>query len=102
MQTYQVRVFPRDSFVYGGAQIALGNAGDSTILIVKNDRFGEAVRLVAQSQEPTQQVQTKDLGILEADQALTVKLQYVLRVEAKTLRPNLDTTVSCTITDAHA
>lgn len=97
MQTYQIKVLPRSTFLYGGSEIKTGNDSEAPVLILKNDRFGEAVSVVLQRQKPTQPVETIDLGILGADEALSVNLQFVLRVEAKTIDPNLDSLISCTI-----
>lgn len=97
MQAYQVKVLPRDTFLYGGSGIAIGNDADGSVLIIKNDRFGEQVRLKVVSQKPTQPATTTDVGVLERDQAFTLNLKFVLRVEAKTLAPNVDSFVSCTI-----
>lgn len=65
--------------------------------MVKNDRFGEPVEVKVVTQLPTQPSQTTDVGVLNPDQALTLPLQYVLRVEANTLAANLDSYVSCVI-----
>lgn len=97
MQTYQIKVLPKGTFLYGGSAIAIGNDADQTVLMIKNDRFGEPVRVKVQRQKPTQPLETLDFGVLDPDQVLTLNLQSVLRVEAKTLAPNCDSYISCAI-----
>jgi hypothetical protein len=97
MQAYQVKVLPRNTNLYGGRGVAAGNDADGPVLIIKNDRFGEQVKLTVVSQKPTQTPTTTDVGVLERDEAFTLSLKFVLRVEAKTLAPNFDSFVSCTI-----
>lgn len=98
MQTYQIKVLPNDTFLYGGNNVALPNDADTAVLMLKNDRFGEPVQLKVVKQIPTQPPQTFDYGVLQPDQAFTLNLKFVLRVEAKTLAPNFDSAVACTIT----
>lgn len=97
MQAYQVKVLPKETFLYGGSGISTGNDADGPVLIIKNDRFGEQVKLIVVRQVPTQPATTTDIGVLERDQAFTLNLKFVLRVGAKTLAPNVDSVLSCTI-----
>ncbi|SRR5258706_16458778 len=97
MQAYQIKVLPKDTCLYGGRGVSAGNEADGPVLIIKNDRFGEQVSLKVISQRPTQPPTITDVGVLERDQAFTLNLKFVLRVEAKTLAPNFDSFVYCTI-----
>ncbi len=97
MQSYQVKVLPRNSFLYGGSGVTAGTVSGGSVLRVKNDRFGEPIHLKVVSQPPAQPEVTTDIGMLAADQALTVDLKFVLRVEANTLADNLASIVSCVV-----
>ena len=97
MQTYQVKILPRNTFLFGGEGMTASNAAEGAFLLIKNDRFGEPVSLRVVSQEPTQPATTTDFGILGPDQAFSLNLKFVLRVEARTLAHNLDSVVSCCI-----
>ena len=97
MEKYQLRVQSTESFLYGGKDVQFGNGEVAPVMIVRNDEFGEPIKLVAVKKKPTQPEELIEFGTLQPSEVLTFDLRHVIRVGARCLEANADSLVFCTI-----
>ena len=97
MEKYQIRVLGSTSYLFGGKSIDISGGDFNSLLIIRNDEFGEPISISLVRRPITQPEEHIDIGILQPSEVFAVDLKNTVRVEAKCTEAFVDSLVYCTI-----